>query len=94
MTMKTVALTLLSALYLSGNVYAETLLTNPNLPHPVAAAAAYENHEKTVRNENVAKAGVAKGATQVRPVGGVFNEVKGVGNVGRPAGVGRVGGLR
>ena len=91
MRMKTVTLALLSALYLSGNVYAETLLTNPNLPHPVAAAAAYEDHAKTVRNENVAKAGVAKSATQVRPVNG---PARGVGNIGRPAGVGRVGGLR
>lgn len=75
MTRKSLNLCLLTALCLSPLAHAEDLINNPNLPHPAAAAAAYQDHEKVVRNENVAKAGAAKGATQVRPVNGRINKV-------------------
>jgi hypothetical protein len=81
MKMKTVTLTLLTTLTLSTTLYADELITNPNLPHPAAALKAYQNEQKIQRNQNAAKAGAAKSTTQVRPVNGRFN------GVGRPGGI-------
>jgi hypothetical protein len=82
MAMKTLALALLC---LSGNLYAEVLINDPNLPHPAAAVEAYQNHEKVQRNENAAKVGAANAATQVRPVNGPANGR--INNIGRPGGI-------
>lgn len=79
--MKTIALILLSTLALSTTLYADELITNPNVPHPAAALKAYQNEQKIQRNQNAAKAGAAKASTQVRPVNGRFN------NIGRPGGI-------
>ncbi|HEU5280802.1 MAG TPA: hypothetical protein VFU82_02335 [Gammaproteobacteria bacterium] len=81
MTLKTVTLALLSTLTFSTTLHADELITNPNLPHPAAALKAYQNEQKTQRNQNAVKAGAAKSTTQVRPVNGRFNEV------GRPGGI-------
>lgn len=75
MTRKSLTLCVITTACFASMVHAEDLINNPNLPHPAAAVAAYEDHEKVVRNENVAKAGVAKGATQIRPVNGRINKV-------------------